>query len=135
MMDPGVRAAALHARDLPTGIGDMDTSLYLLFKAVREESTVALSGESADEVFGGYRDFHDADTVAAGHLPVAGRPDDEPRRDRTRALFDPDLFESSTCAGYVDDQYRTALAEVPELTGPAPRTRTSGGCARSATST
>ena len=37
------------------GLGDMDTSLYLLFAAIREHSTVALSGESADEVFGGYR--------------------------------------------------------------------------------
>ena len=43
----------------PAGLGDMDSSLYLLFKAIREHSTVALSGESADEVFGGYRWFHD----------------------------------------------------------------------------
>ena len=35
----------------------MDTSLYLLFQAIRQHSTVALSGESADEVFGGYRWF------------------------------------------------------------------------------
>ena len=41
------------------GIGDMDASLYLLFKAIRQQSTVALSGESADEIFGGYRQFHD----------------------------------------------------------------------------
>jgi len=40
-------------------MGDMDASLYLLFKAIRAESTVALSGESADEIFGGYRQFHD----------------------------------------------------------------------------
>ena len=45
----------LRARDVPVGLGDMDASLYLLFKAIREHSTVALSGESADEVFGGYR--------------------------------------------------------------------------------
>ncbi len=32
----------------PDGNGDMDESLYLLFKAIREQSTVALSGESAD---------------------------------------------------------------------------------------
>ena len=118
MMEPGVRAAALHARDLPAGIGDMDTSLYLLFKAVREESTVALSGESADEVFGGYRDFHDADTVAAETFPwLAGRMMNHDASDP--GLFDRDLFGKLDVAGYVDDQYRKALAEVPELTGPA----------------
>ncbi|WP_345402421.1 hypothetical protein [Nonomuraea salmonea] len=35
LMDPAVRSAVLRARDLPMGIGDMDTSLYLLFKAIR----------------------------------------------------------------------------------------------------
>ena len=118
MMDPGVRAAALHARDLPAGIGDMDTSLYLLFKAVREQSTVALSGESADEVFGGYRDFHDQDTVAADTFPwLAGRMMNHDPSDP--GLFDRTLFGKLDIAGYVDDQYRKALAEVPELTGPA----------------
>ncbi|HEU5431126.1 MAG TPA: asparagine synthase (glutamine-hydrolyzing), partial [Thermomicrobiales bacterium] len=52
LMDPAARAAVRHARDLPSGTGDMDTSLYLLFRAIRSQSTVALSGESADEVFG-----------------------------------------------------------------------------------
>ncbi|CAM5496068.1 hypothetical protein SRIMM317S_04299 [Streptomyces rimosus subsp. rimosus] len=32
----------------------MDTWLYLLFGEIRRHSTVALSGEAADEVFGGY---------------------------------------------------------------------------------
>ena len=55
LADPDVRRTVVTARDLPIGLGDMDASLYLLFKAIREQSTVALSGESADEVFGGYR--------------------------------------------------------------------------------
>ncbi|MFF8044598.1 MULTISPECIES: asparagine synthase-related protein [Streptomyces] len=42
------------ARDSPIGVGDMDTWLYLLFGEIRRHSTVALSGEAADEVFGGY---------------------------------------------------------------------------------
>lgn len=111
LMDPAVRSATLHARDIPAGIGDMDSSLYLLFKAVRAQSTVALSGESADEVFGGYRDFHDADTVAADTFPwIAGRM---MKQGPSLLAVDLDLDD------YVDAQYRRALSEVPELTGPA----------------
>ncbi|GAA3233669.1 asparagine synthase (glutamine-hydrolyzing) [Pseudonocardia petroleophila] len=118
LMDPAVRAATLHARDLPVTTGDLDTSLYLLFRAVRERSTVALSGESADEVFGGYRDFHDADTVAADTFPwLAGRM---LAHDVTGpGLFDPALTKELDLAHHLGDSYRTALAQVPELTGPA----------------
>ncbi|ODT99437.1 MAG: asparagine synthase (glutamine-hydrolyzing) [Pseudonocardia sp. SCN 72-86] len=116
LMDPAVRAATLHARDLPSGIGDMDTSLYLLFTAIRERSTVALSGESADEVFGGYRDFHDADTVAADTFPwLAGRM---MRQDPSRpGILDTELAAQLDLPGYLDAQYRRALSEVPALTG------------------
>ena len=59
LADLDLRRKVVRARDLPMGMGDMDASLYLLFKAIRQQSTVALSGESADEIFGGYRQFHD----------------------------------------------------------------------------
>ena len=36
MADPEVRAAVIQARDLPITWGDMDASLYLLFKAIRQ---------------------------------------------------------------------------------------------------
>jgi asparagine synthase (glutamine-hydrolysing) len=44
--------APLTAHDRPT-MGDMWVSMYLLSQEIRQQSTVALSGESADEVFGG----------------------------------------------------------------------------------
>src|SRR5262249_9728096 len=66
---PEIRAAVLRARDLPSSFGDLDASLYLLFRAIRERSTVALSGESADEVFGGYLWFHDREAIAAETFP------------------------------------------------------------------
>ncbi|SNS39174.1 asparagine synthase (glutamine-hydrolyzing) [Rhodococcoides kyotonense] len=114
LLEPAHRAAVLAARDYP-GLGDMDTSLYLLFKAVREQSTVALSGESADEVFGGYADFHDPKVVAAETFPwLAGSM--AQGRDST-SPFSHDVQRQLDMEGYYDDQYRRALAEVPTRPG------------------
>ncbi|MET9296040.1 asparagine synthase (glutamine-hydrolyzing) [Streptomyces sp. NPDC003077] len=118
LMDPGHRAAVLAARDLPSGFGDGDTSLYLLFKAIREHSTVALSGESADEVFGGYRWFHDPAAVHADTFPwiAAGLAGRFAGGSSTReALLDPGLLSKLDLPGYEDRRYREALEEVPYL--------------------
>ena len=69
LADPAVREQVIRARDLPAGFGDMDASLLLLFRAIRQKSTVALSGESADEVFGGYLQFFDEDARRADTFP------------------------------------------------------------------
>ncbi|MFD0473931.1 asparagine synthetase B family protein [Nonomuraea thailandensis] len=116
LMDPEVRAAVLRARDLPMGIGDMDSSLYLLFKAIRGHSTVALSGESADEVFGGYRWFHDPEAVEAGTFPWLASPAGAAHLGAERLLKD-DLARLVDLPGYRAERYRQALAEVPLLPG------------------
>lgn len=112
LMDPDVRASTLHARDLPFTWGDVDSSLYLLFRAIRQQSTVALSGESADELFGGYSWFHDPAHIQADTFPWSVV-------DIARQSLDPGLAEELDLPGYLDEQYRRALAEVPALTGPA----------------
>ena len=93
----------------------MDTSLYLLFRAIREHSTVALSGESADEVFGGYRWFHDPDAVRGRHLPVARRG----ARPATTAscLLDHGLRTARPRRRTSATATAEALAEVPRLPG------------------
>lgn len=45
------------ARDLP-GMADVDSSLYLFCREIRKRFPVALSGECADEIFGGYPWYH-----------------------------------------------------------------------------
>lgn len=45
------------ARDLP-GMADVDSSLYLFCREIRKRFPVALSGECADEVLGGYPWYH-----------------------------------------------------------------------------
>lgn len=49
---------AVDARDLP-GMADIDSSLLLFSKEVKEYCSVALSGECADEIFGGYPWYRD----------------------------------------------------------------------------
>jgi len=120
LMDPANAAAVLRARDLP-GLGEADTSLYLLFKAIRERTTVALSGESADEVFGGYLWFHDERMVQADTFPwlagfTAGFAGNAKRTHR-HSFLAPDLLAKIDLDAYVDARYRQALAEVPHLPG------------------
>jgi asparagine synthase (glutamine-hydrolysing) len=110
LADPGVRRAALTARDLPMGIGDMDTSLYLLCKAVRERSTVALSGESADEIFGGYRQFHDPVAQRAHTFPWLAI--DSVHRFGGDDMLNDELRSALDLPGYLRELYADATAEV-----------------------
>lgn len=122
VIDPGDLAAleevAVRARDLPS-LGDVDLSLLLLCRALREHATVALSGESADEVFGGYGWFRDGAADTFPWLdPALGHP-----------WLRPELVGLLQLDDYVADRYRQALAEVPRLageTGPDRRRREVG---------
>lgn len=49
---------AVDARDLP-GMADVDSSLLLFCKEIKKQGKVALSGECADEIFGGYPWYRD----------------------------------------------------------------------------
>ncbi|KOV96617.1 asparagine synthase (glutamine-hydrolyzing) [Streptomyces sp. NRRL B-3648] len=115
LADPAVRAQVIRARDLPSGLGDMDSSLLLLFRAIREKSTVALSGESADEVFGGYLQFFDEEARRADTFPwlaTMGRHFGEDA-DVVRA----DLAKTLDLESYVADGYRTAVTGIDRLDG------------------
>ena len=66
----GALEEATYARDLP-GMADVDFSLLLFCRKIREHVTVALSGECADEIFGGYPWFRDPEIRARAGFPWA----------------------------------------------------------------
>jgi asparagine synthase (glutamine-hydrolysing) len=113
LSDPQVRRTVIGARDIPSGLGDMDTSLYLLCRAIRERSTVALSGESADEIFGGYKQFHDPIAQRAHTFPWHALPFGAIRD--TPGMLRPEVETTLDITGYRRESYETAIAEVVHL--------------------
>lgn len=107
--------APLAAHDLPT-FGDMYVSFVLLCREISKQSTVALSGEAADEVFGGYPWYHVPALLAAPTFPWAARGSWEP-------LLKPDVRARVRLGEYAADRYAQALAEVPRLAGESPEDR------------
>lgn len=105
--------AAAIARDFP-GMADVDTSLYLFCREIKKGATVALSGECADEVFGGYPWFYREDMVKAKAFPWSPRP-----------AMRLDWLSESVKSGfdlvdYAKTRYYDAVAEVPRLPGELP---------------
>ncbi|MEO3977690.1 asparagine synthase (glutamine-hydrolyzing) [Streptomyces sp. CAU 1734] len=121
LLDQDARDAVMRARDLPFDLGDGDTSLYLLFQEVRRHCTVALSGESADEIFGGYRWFNHPDTLAADTFPWLAPPFGTgisgPGSGPGESLISRELLNKIDLRGYRAQRYHEALAEVPRLPG------------------
>jgi asparagine synthase (glutamine-hydrolysing) len=97
--------APLRARDIPNG-GQLDTALYLLCKAIKQDATVAISGESADEVFGGYPWFNQERALninAFPWVPAIG----------ISHLLSPEVQEKINLQSYMARRYQEALAEIP----------------------
>ena len=108
LADPAVRRAAVGSRDFPIGLGDRDNSLYLLFKSIREHSTVALSGESADEIFGGYPWFHSDHHRQAETFPWLV---DSPLT--AHGLLNEATANLLDLPTYIGDNYQSALRAAP----------------------
>lgn len=101
---------ALFARDLP-GMADVDSSLYLFCREIKKNATVAISGEAADEIFGGYPWFHRDEMLYSGTFPWSVAP-------KMRAgLLSPEIREWIRPLEYLGDRYSDAVAEAPKLEG------------------
>jgi asparagine synthase (glutamine-hydrolysing) len=116
LMQPAMREAVMRAWDLPFNLADMDVSLYLLFSEIREHSTVAISGEAADELFGGYPWFHDEEALGMPIFPwmAASMKRGAPP---PFSLFSTELGESIKLGEHLFATYDAALEGVPRLEG------------------
>lgn len=101
---------AVYARDLP-GMADIDSSLWLFCREVKNEATVALSGECADEVFGGYPWFHNEELLFGQTFPWAKSMDERIK------VISPEINELIKPEEYVARRYQETLEEVPLLHG------------------
>lgn len=105
--------AAVDARDLP-GMADVDASLLLFCQEIKKDVTVALSGECADEIFGGYPWYRDPEIRAKQGFPWA-------QSTAWRAEFlRPELARQIDGVAYIDRAYRDTVAAadiLPEVSG------------------
>ncbi|SHI81465.1 asparagine synthase (glutamine-hydrolyzing) [Desulfosporosinus lacus] len=104
-----LKDAAL-ARDFP-GMADVDASLLLFSREIKKKITVGLSGECADEVFGGYPWFHRQESLEAQTFPWALHVENRLQ------VLSPDLIERLQPHDYLKTRYEEALAEIPQLPG------------------
>lgn len=105
---------SLEARDLP-GMADVDFSLCAFCREIRREVKVALSGECADEIFGGYPWYRDPEVRARAGFPWAQNTLQRSRLLREGICPDAESF--------VMDQYRKTCAESNILPGTSDQER------------
>lgn len=104
---------AVDARDLP-GMADVDSSLLVFCRKIREHVTVALSGECADELFGGYPWYRDETIRSAEGFPWA-------QSTAWRAEFlRPEYLRGADAREYVMERCRRTIADADTLPTDSP---------------
>lgn len=100
---------AVFGRDLP-GMADVDSSLYLFCKEVKKDFVIALSGECADELFGGYPWFTNEEMINSNTFPWSRFIGER------KAILSPDL-KNLKIEEVAQTAYNDTLKEVPHLSG------------------
>ncbi len=106
---------AMIARDMP-GMADIDSSLLLFCKYVKPTATVALTGECADEIFGGYPWFFREDALKSGTFPWSIAIDER------QTLLNPSIAKKVNLKDYINYRYTESLDQVEILDTDSPET-------------
>ncbi|HBA67838.1 MAG TPA: asparagine synthase (glutamine-hydrolyzing) [Lachnospiraceae bacterium] len=101
---------AVRARDLPC-MADVESSMLYFCRKVAANHKVTLTGECADEIFGGYPWFHKKECFEADMFPWS--MDFKPR---TMLLRD-EVLEELPIQEYAKEAYHRTVAETPVLEG------------------
>lgn len=98
------------ARDLPN-MADVESSLLYFCRKVASETKVALTGECADEIFGGYPWNNKPELMLQDTFPWSGN------MATRKLLLSEDLISLLDLDGYVRGVYEKSVAETPRLAG------------------
>jgi asparagine synthase (glutamine-hydrolysing) len=101
---------AVHVRDLP-GMADVDSSLLWFCREIKKDFVVSLSGECADEIFGGYPWFRRAEDLNRPGFPWMRSVDE--RQDLLKDHWQQQL----NLREYSLAKYQEMVAETPLLDG------------------
>lgn len=100
--------ASLTSHDLPP-MGDIDASLLYFSRIVAKDCPIVLTGECADEVFGGYPWFHKKEMLARTTFPWT--PSAEPRK----VFLKEDFVETLGMDDYIAAAYENTLKKISYL--------------------
>ncbi|WP_246938651.1 asparagine synthase (glutamine-hydrolyzing) [Bacillus pinisoli] len=104
---------AVLVRDLP-GMADVDSSLLWFCKEIKQDFVVGLSGECADEIFGGYPWFRREEDLKSSAFPWMRSTD------LREGLLQSHWRQKLNLKQYVQDRYDETVRETPVLDGETP---------------
>ena len=99
---------AMIARDFP-GMADVDSSMLLFCKNIKNYATVALSGECSDEIFAGYPWFFRDDALNSGTFPWSIAVSER------QNLLNKEINKQVNLKEYIDFRYHESISEIDFL--------------------